>query len=126
MEKVSYYDGVYLFRFNTLVEKELFKGAIRAFPGIVDVYDKDGVKTLKIRTVPGSLGDTLLRDFQSRKKVKFDMQDLNYYLQLLLKHPLFKLCLSIWLLGAKVGILSFLICSQIIMPLLKNLIEKEV
>ncbi|MCS7199781.1 MAG: hypothetical protein N2327_04405 [Caldimicrobium sp.] len=120
MEKISQHNGAYLFRFNTLVEKELFKGAIKAFPGIVDISDKDGVKTLKIRTIPGSLGDTLLRDFQCRKKIKFDRQDLNYYLQLLLKHPLLKLCLSIWLLGARVGILSFLICSQIIMPLIKK------
>ncbi|MCS7149922.1 MAG: hypothetical protein N2Z40_02405 [Caldimicrobium sp.] len=120
MQKISQYNGFYLFHFETLVEKENFKKAIKAFPGVVDLSDRDTGRTLRIKVIQDSLADNFLRDFQCRRSIKFDKEDLNYYLHLILKHPLLKLGISVGLLGAKVGILSFLICSQIMMPFIKK------
>lgn len=123
MELIACYEGNYVFSFETSVEKEYFKRAICGLPGVEEINDRDGGKTLRVRVLSGSIGEEILKSIGRRKEYFLDREDVYYYTSLILKHPLLKLLISATLLGPKVGILSFLICSQVIMPFIKNTLK---
>lgn len=123
MDLIASYAGNFVFSFETSVEKEHFKRAICVLPGIEEVSDREGGRTLRIRVSPGSIGESILKSVGRRREISLDREDVYYYTTLILKHPLLKLLISAVLLGPKVGILSFLICSQVVMPFIKKTLK---
>lgn len=107
--------------FASSLEKELMKTYLSTLPGVKEIKDKVGGKVLKVHLEPGSLGEKLLKSEDGKHRVKLESEDIYFYINLLLKNPVLKLCLSISFLGLKAGLLSFLICGNIVLPLIKNI-----
>lgn len=107
--------------FESSVEKELTKTHLSTLSGVREIKDKVGGRVLKVYLEPGSLGEKLLKGEDGKHRTKLEPEDFHFYINLLLKNPLLKLCLSISLLGIKVGLLSFLICGNLVFPLIKNI-----
>lgn len=120
MQKIGGYGELFIFSFESTVEKEIFKETVRGFPGVNEIRDREGGKMLKIYVIPGSFAERFFKNYQAKPSLSLNKEDILYYLNLFFKHPLIKLFISASLLGIKAGILTFLICSQIVTPLIRK------
>lgn len=107
--------------FSSVEERNLFLRGISGMEGIEGVEYKENTRTLLIKFRRGSFAYYLLENLSRRKTLqKLAGEDYNFYLQPFLKHPAVKLGFSVLLLGWKVGLVSFAVCSIFLVPYLKQ------
>lgn len=121
IEYASLRKGEVRLYFSSIEERNLFLRGINGVEGIEEVEYKENTRTLLIRFKEGGFAHYLLEHIiPKRARQELSKEDMNFYLQSFLKHPAVKLGFSMLLLGWKVGLISFAVCSMLLIPYLKN------
>ena len=107
--------------FSSVEERNLFLRGMGGMEGVEGVEYKENTRTLLIRFREGSFVSYLLENLKKeRTPKKLEREDIHFYIQPFLKHPAVKLGFSMALLGWKVGLISFAVCSMFLIPYLKS------
>ncbi len=106
--------------FSTIEERNLFLKGMKGVEGVLEVDYKENTRTMLIKFKEGSFMHYLLENLASKRRSKLEGEDLHFYIQPFLKHPAVKLGFSTILLGWKVGLISFAVCSMFLVPYLKT------
>ncbi|MFN4318921.1 MAG: hypothetical protein ACK4FY_00370 [Aquificaceae bacterium] len=121
IEYVSLRRGEAKLYFSSVEERDLFlRGMGGVMEGVVGVEYKENTKTLLIRFKEGSFLHYLIENIKYKPVQKLEKEDINFYLQHILKNPGLKLALNIALLGWGAGLVSFAFCSMFLLPYLKT------
>ncbi len=107
--------------FSSVEERDLFLRGMGRMEGVLGVEYKENTRTLLIRFKEGSFIHYLLENLKNKKPPKrMGKEDLHFYLQPFLKNPAVKLAFSVALLGWGAGLISFGVCSMLLLPYLKT------
>ncbi len=121
IEYVSLRKGEARLYFSSTAEREFFIRGMNGAEGVEGVEYKENTRTLFIKFKEGSFAHYLIENLKHKRSYqRLEGDDVNFYLQPLLKHPVVKLAFSTALLGWKAGLISFAVCSMFLTPYLKS------
>jgi len=120
IEYVSLRQGEARLYFSSVEERDLFLRGMGGMEGVMGVEYKENTKTLLVRFKEGSFFHYLVENIKHKPVQRLEKEDIHCYLQHLLKHPGVKLVVSLAFLGWGAGLISFALCSMLLVPYLKT------